>query len=65
MIITETLINQITRGNWEVDKLLSVDEKNNKLYYSSLEKSPIFTDFCSINLDGTDEKYIFDNRGLS
>ena len=60
-----TLINQITKGNWEVDKLLSVDEKNNKLYYLSHEKSPIFTDFCSINLDGTDEKYMFDNRGLS
>ena len=58
-----TLINQITKGNWEVDKLLSVDEKNKKLYYSSHEKSPIFTDFCSINLDGTDERYMFDNRG--
>ena len=57
------LINQITKGNWEADKLLSVDEKNNKLYYSSHEKSPIFTDFCSINLDGTDERYMFDNRG--
>ena len=57
------LINQITRGNWEVDNLLSVDEKNNRLYYSSLERSPIYTDFCSINLDGTDEKYMFDNRG--
>ena len=57
------LIKQITKGNWEVDKLLSVDEKNNKLYYSSRERSPIYLDFCSVNLDGSGRKFITEDPG--
>jgi dipeptidyl-peptidase-4 len=57
------LINQITKGEWEDDKLLAVDENKNKLYYSSEKRSPIFMDFCSIDLNGTNQKIIFDNEG--
>ncbi len=57
------LINQITSGNWEDGNLLSVDEKNSKLFYSSNERTPISLDFCSIELDGKNRKYILDNDG--
>ncbi|MEJ2614186.1 MAG: S9 family peptidase [Ignavibacteriaceae bacterium] len=57
------LINQITKGNWEVNRLLSVDENKNRLYYSSDERSPIFLDFCSIDLNGKNRKFITEKPG--
>ena len=57
------LINQITKGDWEVNQLLSVDENKNKLYYSSDERAPIFLDFCSIDLNGKNRKFITEKQG--
>jgi dipeptidyl-peptidase 4 len=57
------VINRVTKGDWEVDQLLSIDEKNNRLYYSSDERSPIYRDLCSINLNGKNKKFISDNEG--
>jgi len=57
------LINQISNGKWEVDKLLSVDERNNKLFYSSLERSPLYRDLYSINLNGTNKKLMLEQKG--
>ena len=57
------LINQITKGNWEVNQLLSVDENIDKLYYLSDERSPIFLDFCSIDLNGKNRKFITEKPG--
>ena len=58
-----SLINQITKGKWEVDKLLSVDEKNSRLFYLSLERSPLYRDLYSVNLDGTDRKLMLPAKG--
>ena len=57
------LINQITKGKWEVDKLLAVDEQNSRLFYLSLERSPLYRDLYSINLNGTDKKLILQSKG--
>ena len=57
------IINQITKGNWDDDQLLSVDEINNKLFYSSDERAPIYSDFYSIDLDGRDRKLITEKPG--
>jgi dipeptidyl-peptidase 4 len=57
------LVNRITKGKWEVDELISVDENENMLFFSAHERSPLFLDFCSINLDGSNNKIIFDNEG--
>jgi dipeptidyl-peptidase-4 len=61
--INGKLINQITKGNWEIDKLISVDEKNETVYYTSLERSPLNKDLYSINLDGSNKKRITEDKG--
>jgi len=45
-------IRQLTRGNWEVTKLIDVDEKNGLVYYQSTEISPLNRDTYAISLDG-------------
>ncbi len=57
------LINQVTKGNWEIDKLISVDEEKEIVYYTSLERSPLNKDLYSIKLDGSDKKRITDQKG--
>ncbi|HSP87119.1 MAG TPA: S9 family peptidase [Ignavibacteriaceae bacterium] len=57
------LINQVTKGNWEIDKLVSVDEENEIVYYTSLERSPINKDFYSIKLNGSNKKRMNDQKG--
>jgi dipeptidyl-peptidase-4 len=49
------LINQITKGNWDVD-IKGVDEKTHTIYYASTETSPIDMDLYSINWEGKDKK---------
>ena len=34
------LINQVTKGNWEVLKINGINPKNNTIYYTSTENSP-------------------------
>ncbi len=53
-----TLINQITKGDWEIDQFYGIDEKNNLLYYSSSEISPLYRHIYSIKLDGSKRKNI-------
>lgn len=43
---------QITKGNFEVDNLLGVDEKNAKVYFSSTEVSSVERHIYSIDIDG-------------
>jgi dipeptidyl-peptidase-4 len=57
------LINQITKGNWEIDKLISADEEKEVVYYTSLERSPLNKDLYSINLDGSNKKRITGQKG--
>ncbi len=55
------LVQQITKGGWDVTDLLGVDGK--KIYYLSAETSPIKRNLYSINLDGTGKKRITFNEG--
>lgn len=57
------LLKQITNGNWEVDNLLGVDEKNNLVYYTSTEESPLERYVYSISLDGKGKKQITKEKG--
>lgn len=50
------LEQQITKGNWEVDKLYGFDEKRGLIYYSSSESSPLNRELYSIKLDGSERK---------
>lgn len=46
------LVNRITKGNWEVDKILGVDESADKVYYSSSEESPLCRNLYSVDMKG-------------
>ena len=52
---TGKLKNQITKGNWLVGRLIKVDEKNRKLYFTGYGKekgNPYFSYLYQINFDG-------------
>lgn len=54
--INGKLINQITKGNWDVVSFKGYDEKLNTLYYVSTELGQVNRDLYSIKLDGTRKK---------
>ena len=57
------LINRVTEGNWEVDKLISIDDENDIVYYTSLERSSLNKDLYSINPDGSGKNRITEQKG--
>jgi dipeptidyl-peptidase 4 len=59
------LVNQITKGNWDVDEFLGFDERTSTIYYTSSELSPIERDLYSIHLTGRDKKRLSTTRGVS
>jgi len=59
------LINQITKGNWEVTSYYGFDEKTNKIYYQSVEKSSINRDIYAISLNGRDKTRLTKNNGTN
>lgn len=46
------MIRQITNGQWEVDRLIEVDEKYNLIYFTSGLGNPLIRNLYSIKLDG-------------
>jgi dipeptidyl-peptidase-4 len=47
------LKNQVTQGEWEVVIVHAVDAKNNTIYYSSTEDSPLERHLYSVRYDGS------------
>lgn len=54
--INGKLINQITKGSWDVIEFKGFDEKINTLYYTCTEQGPINRDIYSVKLDGSAKK---------
>ncbi|HQP04813.1 MAG: S9 family peptidase [Bacteroidales bacterium] len=52
------LINQVTKGNWEMTTLYGCDNNAGKVYYQSCESSPINRSIYSVNLDGSGKKLL-------
>lgn len=46
------LINQVTKGNWEVTSYYGLDEKTNSIFYQSVENGSINRDIYRIKLNG-------------
>jgi dipeptidyl-peptidase-4 len=61
--ITGKLVTQITRGNWEVNELLALDEKKGLMYYTSNESSAIQKDVYCIKLNGTGKRKLSSQPG--
>jgi dipeptidyl-peptidase 4 len=55
--------NIITKGNWEVKAIKSVDEDRNIIYYSGNETSPLSNNIYKINFDGTGRVRLTDAGG--
>jgi dipeptidyl-peptidase-4 len=61
--IDGSMINPITRGNWEVIALLGIDEINSTIYYKSNQSSVINQDVYSIRFDGKAQRKLFFSPG--
>jgi dipeptidyl-peptidase-4 len=49
------LINQVTKGNWDMIKVSGIDPESKKIYYLSAEDSGLEQQFYSIRFDGSDK----------
>lgn len=52
------LLNQVTRGDWDVIKVTGIDPGAKTLYYLSAEASPLQQQLYSIRFDGSDERHL-------
>lgn len=59
------LVNQITKGNWDVVSFCGIDEKTKTLFYISSESTATEKDIYSIKLDGTEKKKISTQKGTN
>jgi len=57
------LINQITKGNWEVTNYYGFNPSKKTIYYQSVENGSINRGVYSINLDGTNKKLLSNKEG--
>jgi dipeptidyl-peptidase 4 len=63
--INGKLINQITKGKWDVTDFKGVDEKTQTIYFGSAETSPIDRDIDCIKWDGTGMKKLTTQTGFN
>jgi dipeptidyl-peptidase-4 len=61
--ISGNMLNQITRGNFEVNGIASINEKEGVMYYTSNERGVIYNDLYKIKLDGTEKERITSLKG--
>jgi dipeptidyl-peptidase-4 len=47
------MVNRITKGNWDINKLIGVDEEKGIVYFTANEKSLLERHFYSVRLDGS------------
>ena len=59
------LINQITKGNWEITKYYGFDEKNNRIYYQSVENGSTNRDVYAIDLNGKNKERLTKTNGTN
>lgn len=59
------LINQVTKGNWDVTQFCGFDEKTETLYYASTENGQMNRDVYSIKLNGSAKKRLSKRDGTS
>lgn len=62
---TGKLKNQVTNGNWEVTNYYGFDEKNQTVYYQSVENGSINRDVYRIGLNGKNKIRLSKNTGTN
>ncbi len=58
------LINQVTKGNWDVIKVLGINPNTQTIFYTSAEASPLEEQLYSIKFDGSDEQRLSPSAGF-
>ena len=59
------LINQVTKGNWEVTSYYGYDDKTDRIFYQSVENGSINRDVYAIKLNGTKKQRLTDKTGTN
>ena len=59
------LINQVTKGDWEVTNYYGFNKSNNKIYYQSVENGSINRGVYNIDLDGKNKKLLSNKNGFN
>lgn len=59
------LKNQVTKGNWEVTDYYGLDEKNQTIFYQSVENGSINRDIYSVKLNGSGKKRLSTQTGTN
>ena len=59
------LINQITKGNWEVTNYYGFNDQQGRIYYQSVENGSINRDVYSINIKGKGKKRLSSKTGTN
>ncbi len=58
------LLNQVTKGNWDVIKVLGINVNEKTIYYLSAEASPLEQQLYSIKFDGSGENRLTKIQGF-
>jgi dipeptidyl-peptidase-4 len=59
------LINQITKGPWDVMEFKGFNEKTNQVYYQSTENGAMYRDMYSVDLSGKNKKRLSPKTGYT
>jgi dipeptidyl-peptidase-4 len=59
------LVNQITKGEWDVNELVAYDQKSRTLYYRSYEENPLEMHVYSIQINGKNKKKLSTRKGTN
>jgi dipeptidyl-peptidase-4 len=57
------MLNQVTKGNWDVVKLLGIDSKGERIFYTASETTALEKDIYSIAPDGSKKTKISVEKG--
>ncbi|MGZ4055818.1 MAG: S9 family peptidase [Bacteroidia bacterium] len=63
--MTGKLVNQITKGNWDVVSYEGIDEKTKTVFYTASETTATEKDIYSIKMDGSSKKKISTGKGTN
>ena len=59
------LLNQVTKGNWEVTELYGFNKKTKEIYYQSVEGSSTERGIYSVKLSGKGKRVLHETRGTN
>ncbi len=62
---TGKMVNQITKGKWDIMEFKGLDEATSTLYYTSTEVSPADRDLYAVSLDGKKKTKLSPQKGTT